>query len=84
MPKPKLKTRRGREREEEIEIANMALASLLKSSPSPVLDKSEWAKGQSLRAPSAATFPSSSPSTLTVRASYADELVKTAVWQLSS
>ncbi|KAK6159527.1 hypothetical protein DH2020_006841 [Rehmannia glutinosa] len=54
----------------------MASASLLKSSP--VLDKSEFVKGQSLlRQPSASvrcTIPS-----LTVRASsYADELVKTA------
>ncbi|KAF5751063.1 fructose-bisphosphate aldolase 1 chloroplastic-like [Tripterygium wilfordii] len=60
----------------------MASASLLKSSP--VLDKSEWVKGQTLtlRQPPVSTVcchPTSSPS-LTVRAasSYADELVKTA------
>ncbi|KAG6605043.1 fructose-bisphosphate aldolase 1, chloroplastic-like [Cucurbita pepo subsp. pepo] len=58
----------------------MASASLLKSSP--VLDKCEWVKGQSLRQPplSAVRFhPTAAPSTLIVRAgSYADELVKTA------
>ncbi|XP_077220771.1 uncharacterized protein LOC143854613 isoform X1 [Tasmannia lanceolata] len=58
----------------------MASASLLKSSP--VLDKSEWVKGQSIRLPSAMSFRSShtAPSTLTVRAgSYSDEFIKTAV-----
>lgn len=58
----------------------MASASLLKSSP--VLDKSEWVKGQALRQPPVShvhCIPTS-PSALTVRASaYADELVKTAV-----
>ncbi|KAF5745413.1 fructose-bisphosphate aldolase 1 chloroplastic-like [Tripterygium wilfordii] len=60
----------------------MASATLLKSSP--VLDKSEWVKGQSLtlRQPPVSTVrchPTSSPA-LTVRAasSYADELIKTA------
>lgn len=57
----------------------MASASLLKTSP--VLDKSEFVKGQTLRLPSVAgvRFASSASSSLTVRASYADELVKTAV-----
>ncbi|KAF3792092.1 Fructose-bisphosphate aldolase [Nymphaea thermarum] len=59
----------------------MASASLLKSSP--VLDKSEFLKGQSLLRSSTASFRAhtASPSTLVVRAasSYADELVKTAV-----
>uniref|UniRef100_A0A803Q9N4 Fructose-bisphosphate aldolase n=1 Tax=Cannabis sativa TaxID=3483 RepID=A0A803Q9N4_CANSA len=54
-------------------------ASLLKSAP--VLDKSEWVKGQNLRQPSVSVvrcLPTAS-SALTVRASsYADELVKTA------
>lgn len=59
----------------------MAAASLLKSSP--VLDKSEWVKGQSLRQTSISTASvrcsKIAPSTLTIRAgSYADELVKTA------
>ncbi len=57
----------------------MASASLLKSSP--VLDKSEFVKGQTLRLPSASIVRcrSTAPSSLTVRAgSYADELVKTA------
>lgn len=58
-----------------------ASASLLKSSP--VLDKFEWVKGQSLRQPSVSVVrchPTAAPSTLTVRAgSYIDELVKTAV-----
>ncbi|OWM66422.1 hypothetical protein CDL15_Pgr013639 [Punica granatum] len=57
----------------------MASASLLKSSP--VLDKSEWIKGQSLRQPSVSSVCSvrAAWSALTVRASsYADELVKTA------
>ncbi|XP_077221499.1 fructose-bisphosphate aldolase 1, chloroplastic [Tasmannia lanceolata] len=57
----------------------MASASLLKSSP--VLDKSEWVKGQSNRLASAMSFRSShtAPSTLTVRAGpYSDELIKTA------
>ncbi|KAM3376945.1 fructose-bisphosphate aldolase 1, chloroplastic [Capsicum galapagoense] len=58
----------------------MASASLLKSSP--VLDKSEFVKGQSLRQPSVSVVrchPTNATS-LTVRAasSYADELVKTA------
>lgn len=58
----------------------MASASLLKTSP--VLDKSEFVKGQTLRIPSVAgvRFTPSASSSLTVRASsYADELVKTAV-----
>lgn len=57
----------------------MASASFLKSSP--VLDKSEFVKGQTLRLPSASIVRcrSTAPSSLTVRAgSYADELVKTA------
>ncbi|KAK1571529.1 hypothetical protein Q3G72_018634 [Acer saccharum] len=57
----------------------MASASLLKSSP--VLDKSEWVKGQSLRQPSASVVRClpNGPSSLTIRAgSYADELIKTA------
>ncbi|KAG8364379.1 hypothetical protein BUALT_Bualt19G0122800 [Buddleja alternifolia] len=60
----------------------MASASLLKSSP--VLDKSEFVKGQSLlrTGPSASVVrchPNATPSPLTVRASsYADELIKTA------
>ncbi|CAA7410911.1 unnamed protein product [Spirodela intermedia] len=57
----------------------MASASLLKSSP--VLDKSDWLKGQSLRyAPAASVSARSLPAaSLTVRASsYADELAKTA------
>ncbi|KAH9696579.1 Fructose-bisphosphate aldolase 2 [Citrus sinensis] len=56
-----------------------ASASLLKSS-SPVLDKSEWVKGQAIRQStvSVRSLPSG-PSALTIRAgSYADELVKTA------
>ncbi|GMI86379.1 fructose-bisphosphate aldolase 2 [Hibiscus trionum] len=57
----------------------MASASLLKASP--VVDKSEWVKGQTLRQPSvsAARCRPVAPSGLDVRASsYADELVKTA------
>ncbi|CAN6482530.1 unnamed protein product [Victoria cruziana] len=56
----------------------MASASLLKSSP--VLDKSEFLKGQSLRPTASFRAHATSPSTLVVRAasSYADELVKTA------
>uniref|UniRef100_A0A2N9FNY3 Fructose-bisphosphate aldolase n=1 Tax=Fagus sylvatica TaxID=28930 RepID=A0A2N9FNY3_FAGSY len=57
----------------------MASASLLKSSP--VLDKSEWVKGQTLRQPSVSVVRChpTAPSALTIRAgSYADELVKTA------
>lgn len=58
----------------------MASASLLKTSP--VLDKSDFLKGQSLRVPSVAKVRChpSGPSSFTVRAasSYADELVKTA------
>ncbi|KAF8405325.1 hypothetical protein HHK36_010229 [Tetracentron sinense] len=57
----------------------MASASLLK--PSPVLDKSEWVKGQTLRQPSVSVVRCLpvAPSALTVRAgSYADELIKTA------
>ncbi|KAK6121492.1 hypothetical protein DH2020_044771 [Rehmannia glutinosa] len=60
----------------------MASASFLKSSP--VLEKSEFVKGQSatlLRQPSASVVrchPNAAPSPLTVRASsYADELIKT-------
>ncbi|XP_074294526.1 fructose-bisphosphate aldolase 2, chloroplastic [Silene latifolia] len=55
-------------------------ASLLKASPTK-LDKSDWVKGQSLRQVSslsvAKCLPSAS-SSLSVKASYADELVKTA------
>lgn len=55
----------------------MASASLLNSSP--VLGKSEWVKGgQSIRLPSTAAVRCQ-PTTVTIRASYADELVKTAV-----
>ncbi|KAJ8572150.1 hypothetical protein K7X08_008661 [Anisodus acutangulus] len=57
----------------------MASASLLKSSPT-VLDKSEFVKGQSLRQSSESVVrchPTNATS-LTVRASYADELVNTA------
>ena len=57
----------------------MASASLLKTSP--VLDKIEFVKGQSLRQPSVSVVrcQPAAPSVLTVRASsYADELVKTA------
>ncbi|PHT56524.1 putative fructose-bisphosphate aldolase 2, chloroplastic [Capsicum baccatum] len=57
----------------------MASASLLKTSP--VLDKSEFVKGQSLRQPSVSVVRChpAAPSALTIRASsYADELVKTA------
>ncbi|PKI54754.1 hypothetical protein CRG98_024856, partial [Punica granatum] len=58
----------------------MASASLLNSSP--VLEKSEWVKGgQSIRLPSTAAVrcqPATASSGLTIRASYADELVKTA------
>ncbi|XP_022986187.1 fructose-bisphosphate aldolase 1, chloroplastic-like [Cucurbita maxima] len=57
----------------------MASASLKSS---PVLDKLEWVKGQSLRQPSVSVVrchPTAAPSTLTIRAaSYSDELVKTA------
>ncbi|GKV21052.1 hypothetical protein SLEP1_g31078 [Rubroshorea leprosula] len=57
-----------------------ASATLLKSSP--VLDKSEWVKGQSIPQPSVSAVRchrTAAPSALTVRASsYADELVKTA------
>lgn len=60
----------------------MASASLLKSS-SVVLGKSEFVKGsQNLRQPSIAAVrlpAAATASSLTVRASYADELVKTAV-----
>lgn len=56
----------------------MASASLLKSSP--VLDKSEFVKGHTLRQTVVRCFPNAVPSSLSVRASsYADELVKTAV-----
>ena len=58
----------------------MASASLLKTSP--VVDKSEWVKGQTLLQPSVSVVRCQpvAPSGLTVRASaYADELVKTAV-----
>ncbi|MBH0219611.1 fructose-bisphosphate aldolase class I, partial [Listeria monocytogenes] len=55
----------------------MASASLLKSSP--VLEKSEWVKGQTLRQPvSVVRCHPTTTSALNVRASYADELVKTA------
>ena len=59
----------------------MASASFLKTSP--VVDRSEFVKGQTLRLPSIAgvKFHPNGSSSLTVRAasSYADELVKTAV-----
>ncbi|KAJ0462514.1 putative fructose-bisphosphate aldolase [Helianthus annuus] len=57
----------------------MASAYLFQSSPA-ILDKSDWVKGQTLRQPSVSVVRVSSgaPSALTVRASYADELVKTA------
>ncbi|KZV53355.1 fructose-bisphosphate aldolase 1, chloroplastic [Dorcoceras hygrometricum] len=60
----------------------MASASFLK--PSPALDKSEFVKGHSLlrhsstSAANVRSQPKAAPSPLTVRASYADELVKTA------
>ncbi|CAI0439546.1 unnamed protein product [Linum tenue] len=62
----------------------MASTSLLKSSP--VIDKSEWVKGQSIRQPSvsilrcnSSTAAAAAPSALSIRASsYADELIKTA------
>ena len=60
----------------------MASASLLKSST--ILDKSEWVKGQTLRQPSVSVvrcYPSAT-SAINIRASYADELVKTAVSSL--
>ena len=62
----------------------MASASLIKSAP--VLDKSEWVKGQTLRQPSVSMVHVQpiSPSGLTVRASsIVDELVKTAVRTIS-
>lgn len=58
----------------------MASASLIKSSP--VLDKAEFVKGQSLRQPSVSVVRChpNAVTSLTIRASsYADELVKTAV-----
>jgi len=62
-----------------------ASASLFKSSI--VLDKSDWVKGQTLRQSSLSAVrcnPAAAPSSLTIRASsYADELVKTAVWYLT-
>lgn len=58
----------------------MASASLLKTSP--VIDKSEWVKGQALRQPSVSVVRChpTKPSAFTVLAasSYAEELVKTA------
>lgn len=54
----------------------MASASFLKSSP--VLDKSEFVKGQTLLRQHSVSVRCQ-PSALSVRASYADELVKTAV-----
>ena len=54
----------------------MASASLFQSSPA-ILDKSGWVKGQTLRQP-AVSMVRFSPGALNVRASYADELVKTA------
>ncbi|KAK4347994.1 hypothetical protein RND71_034333 [Anisodus tanguticus] len=56
----------------------MASASLLKTSP--VINKTDFIKGQALRQPSVSVVrcPAAAPSGLTVRASYADELVKTA------
>ncbi|KAF5765137.1 putative fructose-bisphosphate aldolase [Helianthus annuus] len=57
----------------------MASTFLLRSSPA-ILDKSEWVKGQTLGQPSGSVVRLSvgAPSALTVSASYADELVKTA------
>lgn len=56
----------------------MASASLLKSSP--VLDKPDFVKGQPLlRQPAALTIRSHPVASFAIRASYADELVKTAV-----
>ncbi|KAI7728816.1 hypothetical protein M8C21_022641 [Ambrosia artemisiifolia] len=54
----------------------MASTFLFQSSPA-ILDKSDWVKGQSLRQP-AVSVVRVSPNALSVRASYADELVKTA------
>lgn len=62
-----------------------ASATLLKSSP--ILDKSEWVKGQNLRQPAVSVVRChpTAPSALTVRASsYADELIKTAVCVLNA
>ncbi|KAK4745016.1 hypothetical protein SAY87_011328 [Trapa incisa] len=60
----------------EAERGEMASASLVSSSP--VLGKSEWVKGgQSIRLSSTAAIRCL-PATITIRASYADELVKTA------
>nr|GEX53139.1 fructose-bisphosphate aldolase 1, chloroplastic [Tanacetum cinerariifolium]GEX55495.1 fructose-bisphosphate aldolase 1, chloroplastic [Tanacetum cinerariifolium] len=57
----------------------MASTSIFHSSTA-ILDKSEWVKGQNLRQPSVSIvwFSTNAPIALTVRASYADELVKTA------
>ncbi|MGV7428860.1 hypothetical protein PJI19_29355, partial [Mycobacterium kansasii] len=52
-------------------------ASLLKTSPTK-LDKSDWVKGQSLRQFSSVSVAKSNGASLSVKASYADELVKTA------
>ncbi|KAJ0096403.1 hypothetical protein Patl1_27671 [Pistacia atlantica] len=63
-----------------------ASASLLKSSP--VLDKSEWVKGETIiRQPSISIVRChpNAPSVLTIRAgSYADELIKTVALSSSS
>jgi len=59
----------------------MATASLLKPAIKPtVVDKSEWVRGQSIRQTNSVVVRSqpSASSALSIRASYADELVKTA------
>lgn len=56
----------------------MASASLLKAAP--VIDKTDFVKGQPLRLSSpSVSLRARTSTTLTVSASYADELVKTAV-----
>uniref|UniRef100_A0A7N0T8H3 Fructose-bisphosphate aldolase n=1 Tax=Kalanchoe fedtschenkoi TaxID=63787 RepID=A0A7N0T8H3_KALFE len=61
-------------------MASSASASLLNLSP--VVERSEWVKGQSLRQPPTSSVrcaPAASSSTLSIRAgAYSDELVKTA------
>lgn len=62
-----------------VKMATTASASLLKTSPTK-LDKSEWVKGHLFRLVSSVSLPKSFVSSLfSVKASYADELVKTAV-----
>jgi len=64
---------------DKIKDSTMASASATLLKSSPVLDKCEWVKGQTLRQPLVRCNPSSA-SALTIKAaSYADELVKTAV-----